>query len=567
MNNKLKNMMALYENVMPGDKIAETVAKVDAVSTIDRDMLFKNGKLTPYGVSFFKKFRFKNGAKSYRGQIKHVLYKNKVGGGVNNVRIHVVDTETSEAIAEEVKTSSIVFIEDAEAFFSDFNKQGRKNGENSMDGNHESVKLSDILAVGSLPKLSKTPISCLKYDERQFVIDVTYKRAKVPKLPMEWKYEGENKSTQDAVDYLNGKIALKEANVVIDYFGKTKAKMVNKIKELNEGVIAGSIAKAQEEYSINVRDDIDAIFYGYIETIAIETGLDAEAILARAFEPAMVRIAELLSSAFDFRFAAEMRALLIKAIASEMYIAEAIVAADAKKKNKEFTPAKEYGIKLLMSFAFVAGTTPYVLAGGTYHLDAYLNGDASKNPFAYKVKERKPSSTGQMEDIALMKIGKIFGGLSGLLFGDSINIDSEDEEWKVLGFDGDIIYDSETIKFDRRLKVVPVGVIYDANGRAITASTKVLEVLKKDSNYKLPDETIDKFCKELETYKSQIEAKTDVDLAGIIGSVVSTKKDAVRSASNFDVYADGKHLVGRSNLSKLKGTVIAVLNNILIVEC
>lgn len=578
-------MKNLLRKIVSASKMPENVGKIisrtDAISTLDKKYYFNaDGSAKEVFIKLQEKLLIGDINKKkggYERVSKDTIIKTEItDNAISETIVRIADSEFSLQLSNRLKNCIIQNIEQYQEFNKDWTMQSRKLGENCLDNVAGALLLKFYLEERKEdPFMKLSAFNGFIADNMMEVLDeiiyapvdaivtegedgyATYRKA-------EFSFEASSEKWAPVADFLNGKIDTLPGNIIVDDLGKTKQEMITVLYSYINEFIIPQIIKFRREDELFIGSDIEAPFNELLEEISDGTGVHQKDIYC-LFKNSFYRVKTLITSAYNKNLGEDMKDIITKAVANEMYIV-----LDEISKKTGFDLERNLRIEEVISFAYHSSVSPVYLRGSKgipnwKAIELFMLGNKvdqlgnNINPFDPKMGDRKMPSM-KASDLTIRRMFKVFGNAIGKALNKDVEVpvssEIEASNIRIAVLDAIRVPDGD--------KDVPVifheGIKYAAN-------------LKKEDEF-LFNEKLRRFIKKTnDLAEKAIKSGEDFGLSGEYVFTKGIKKGAdklgVVNADCFDLFriVDGsERKIGTTGNLFIKGSIILNLDNILLIE-
>ena len=597
----------------PGDEIAPTINKVDAITTASQKVMFnEDGSVTEYGRALQKKNLNIAGddGQDYVAIVRDEYVTTQITKGAKTtVRVLNMDEDASIRMAQMIVRSKVMDKARWLLFIRDWDAQGRKFGEGAIDVNSSVISMKKFIKCKSPVRFSKEINKIYSSNKSDIKDSVVYgDGAKATEFKV--SYAALNDRQLELVKYLEEGVMPTTGKLIIDDFGFTKKKMIDTIVNHVNNVVVPTINESKLGYVADPEDpdcvpeavsydgDMRGHFFDLLEDLENITGIDRDVIRTAAMKEALYKTNKLLNRLFDLnKIGDEFKVMTIKIIVKEIEkVFKMLEKKSGEKIERDITMAE------VVSFAYEATTIQMYPRGGVSAVESFLKGETFKNglyinPFTANQIKRNKNVSDKCSDRAFKCLYKIFGNLMALNLKDSegnfgkIRIAEKDlQDWMdqlnidPIVEDGgyeDGVYVINSINASRFAEgsTYSVGVldaVRDESGKIADYDQWILDYADEESEFKFTDKNVlAEVKKNANNFKKAKDLGVNLDYSKLVGKYVGTRnalgqkivrdKNKVADARCYSVYC-GQSYIGTTGNHALNGTVVAVIKNILIVE-
>ena len=590
----LRGANGITKAAKPGDKIGETINKGDAICTLSEAAMFNpDGSVTDYGRDVQKinlKIDSENGGKYVAVIREDILDISVVGSDLTTISVKQMTKEASEKLLRQLTRTGIMDRLQWRTFTGEYRCQTRKSGEYATDGKDAEVELSDTLAKDTPERVSKKIVRVNSNRVGFTNYSVYDDKANDNEYSLEYD--------ESIAEYVKSGV-LPSGEIIVDDFGNTKIKVINKVVEIMNTTVKGTVKEAKKNKSAYQSDIHDIFTKDILLYLEENTGIDRDRI-RNIMYVSMSRVNQLVNTLEGRKLSDDMKVLLIAAIATELKDLFNIVVragrreeADRLVKEEGFTPEeakieaevivradKDIDFKMLIAYAFESATKFFGINGGCEGAEKFFRGTKDEkginvNPFYVKRPKNDKMATDKISDRTFNLLYKVFGNTM--------------DSWGIFGITESGVYDNLFIK-DLQLKDIKIAVIDAVRDAAGNVSFYHKNLVYDGFMGKTEGHTGKEFSKDLKDYINKSLEFYEVarnngattDITNISGEYVANnaavRKGSVKydkhntpnvDAFNLFVYGkDGKakYSVGTTGNNAICGFVSGVFDNILLVE-
>lgn len=599
----------------PGDKIGETINKGDAVCTLSESAMFNaDGSVTDYGRDVQKinlKIDSENGGKYVAVIREDILDISVVGSDLTTISVKQMTKEASEKLLRQLTRTGIMDRLQWRTFTGEYRCQTRKSGEYATDGKDAEVELSDTLAKDTPERVSKKIVRVNSNRVGFTNYSVYDDKANDNEYSLEYD--------ESIAEYVKSGV-LPSGEIIVDDFGNTKIKVINKVVEIMNTTVKATVQKAKKNKSAYQSDIHDIFVKDILLYLEDNTGIDRDRI-RNIMYVSMSRVNQLVNTLQGRKLSDDMKVLVIAAIATELkdlfdivvragrreeaarlVKEEGLTAEEAKIEAEAVVRAdKDIDFKMLIAYAFEASTKFFGINGGCEGAEKFFRGikdenGVNVNPFYVKRPKDDNIATDKVSDRCFNLLYKVFGNTMALVIRDKngdfgkLNItENTMDSWGIFGITESGVYDNLFIK-DLQLKDIKIAVMDAVRDAAGNVSFYHKNLVYDGFMGKTEGHTGKEFSKDLKDYINKSLEFYEVarnngattDITNISGEYVANnaavRKGSVKydkhntpnvDAFNLFVYGkDGKakYSVGTTGNNAICGFVSGVFDNILLVE-
>lgn len=611
----LRGANGITKAAKPGDKIGETINKGDAICTLSEAAMFNpDGSVTDYGRDVQKinlKIDSENGGKYVAVIREDILDISVVGSDLTTISVKQMTKEASEKLLRQLTRTGIMDRLQWRTFTGEYRCQTRKSGEYATDGKDAEVELSDTLAKDTPERVSKKIVRVNSNRVGFTNYSVYDDKANDNEYSLEYD--------ESIAEYVKSGV-LPSGEIIVDDFGNTKIKVINKVVEIMNTTVKATVQKARKNKSAYQSDIHDIFVKDILLYLEDNTGIDRDRI-RNIMYVSMSRVNQLVNTLQGRKLSDDMKVLIIAAIATELkdlfdivvragrreetarlVKEEGLTVEEAKIEAEAVVRAdKDIDFKMLIAYAFEASTKFFGINGGCEGAEKFFRGIKDENginvnPFYVKRPKEDNVASDKVSDRCFNLLYKVFGNTMALVIRDKNNgfgrlniTENTVDSWEIFGITEPGVYDNLFVK-DLQLKDIKIAVmdaVRDAAGNVSFYHSnlvydgfmgKIEGYNKKEFSQDLKDH----INKSLEFYEAARNNGATTDITNISGEYVAnnaaTRRGSVKydkfntpnvDAFNLCVYGkDGKakYSVGTTGNNAICGYVSGVFDNILLIE-
>lgn len=611
----LRGASGITKAAKPGDKIGETINKGDAICTLSEAAMFNpDGSVTGYGRDVQEvnlKIDSENGGE-YKSVVKEdILDVSVVGSDFTTINVKQMTKEASENLLRQLTRTGVMDRKQWREFTSEFRCQTRKSGEFATDSKDAELELGDFLAKDTPERVSKKIVRVNSNRVGFTNYSVYDDKANDNEYSLEYD--------ESIAEYVKSGV-LPSGEIIVDDFGNTKIKVINKVVEIMNTTVKATVQKAKKNKSAYQSDIHDIFVKDILLYLEDNTGIDRDRI-RNIMYVSMSRVNQLVNTLQGRKLSDDMKVLIIAAIATELkdlfdivvragrreetarlVKEEGLTVEEAKIEAEAVVRAdKDIDFKMLISYAFEASTKFFGINGGCEGAEKFFRGIKDENginvnPFYVKRPKDDNIASDKVSDRTFNLLYKVFGNTMALVIRDKngdfgkLNItENTVDSWGIFDITEPGVYSNLFVK-DLQLKDIKIAVmdaVRDAAGNVSFYHSnlvydgfmgKIEGYNKKEFSQDLKDH----INKSLEFYEAARNNGATTDITNISGEYVAnnaaTRRGSVKydkfntpnvDAFNLCVYGKdnkAKYSVGTTGNNAICGYVSGVFDNILLVE-